>query len=315
MKGVKNLGSSRVIRQCGDYVYLLCGTKTKVKRIQNGELIDDLRECKMPCDIAYDKAGGYVAISDGKYGRVFIYKQGMPHEPVARIKLPCKKEKYIGLAYDDLHCCFLAGVEDSLYCFTTEETSVRLLFKNEGSIFWGFSQSKAGLIAFLCGENYNRDAIVVQCYNEYNIRAIKCADSERFVTARHRIHYCDDGTMMLVASNRAGDVLKVYNVRFEDEKEITQLVSEIQCNFISITNCSISPNKSFLVVMGLENRGDVRKCELKTDLYDLRGDGKLLFSEKQTKYETAYFYGDSMNICVAGSFSAIVPIEACIKNE
>ena len=315
MKGLKNWGSSRIIRQYGDYMYLLCGTKTKVKRIQDGVQLDDLCECKMPCSIAFDRVGSYVAISDGKYGRIVVYKQGMPHEAVAVIKLPCKKEKYIGLEYDEVHSCFLAGVEDSLYRFTVSEATAKLIFKNNGSIFWGFSKSKAGIIAFLSGNVYERDAIVIQCYNEYYIRAIKCTNNEQFVSARHRIHYCDDGTVLFISSDQRNKVLKVYNMKFNDDTETIELMGEIQCDFVNITNCSISPNKSFFIIMGFEAWTDIRNCELKMNLYDLKNDFKLLFSEKQKKYETAHFYADSMSVYVSGSYSSVVPIESYVGNK
>ena len=51
------------------------------------------------------------------------------------------------------------------------------------------------------------------------------------------------------------------------------------------------------------------------NLYDLKNDFKLLFSEKQKKYETAHFYADSMSVYVSGSYSSVVPIESYVGNK
>lgn len=316
MKGLKNWGSSRTIRQYGDYMYLLCGTKTKVKRIQDGVQLDDLCECKMPCSIAFDRVGSYVAISDGKYGRIVVYKQGMPHEAVAVIKLPCKKEKYIGLEYDEVHSCFLAGVEDSLYRFTVSEATAKLIFKNNGSIFCGFSKSEAGILAFMSGESLKRDVIIIQYNGDCcSAHTISCPDNESISYAGSCVCYCDDGTVLFISSDQRNKVLKVYNMKFNDDTETIELMGEIQCDFVNITNCSISPNKSFFIIMGFEAWTDIRNCELKMNLYDLKNDFKLLFSEKQKKYETAHFYADSMSVYVSGSYSSVVPIESYVGNK
>lgn len=308
MKGVKNWGSSWVIRQYGDYVYRLRGTKTNVTRLQSRERLDDLCECKTPCGIAFDKERGCVAISDGKYGRVVLYKQGNPHEVLAIIKLPCEKERYIGLEYDDQNACFLAGVGDSVYRFTSTGMSAGLVFKNDGSIFWGFSKSAAGVIAFLSGEDYERDAIIIDFRGGPHPRLIKCPHNEKFVMARHPVHYCDDGTLMVVAWDNVFSVLKLYHIRLDGGREIIQSMAQIPCNYSKLTNCSISPNKLFCIVMTHEILKDRIACMYELKIYRIK-DGKLLFSERQMKYERAHFYVDSKNVYVSGSFSSILPIE------